>query len=103
MKTAKQQLLQSSKSEQTGKEQSNSSSLNKPEENIEQKTEIIPIPKTPFTLIRFSDKANWMISIGNNQVVTETFKTINKAKRYIARKPWMLILTASMIINKNNK
>lgn len=86
------QLIQSesfnSSNENTNSKQSTSTELFKVEE----------VKDTPFSLI--SDNKGVKVIMKNQIVTDKVFETTAEAKKWIAKKPWELILIAGFIYNE---
>ena len=57
------------------------------------------VKNTPFTLVEKENKV--FIIIGNQVCDPNVFKNKTEAKKYISKKPWMLIATTSLILAQN--
>ena len=57
------------------------------------------VENTPFTLVEKENKV--LITIGNQICDPNVFKNKTEAKKYINKKPWMLIATTSLILTQN--
>ena len=84
------QLKKSTLSEKSqSQEDNNKSTLIKYEE----------VENTPFTLVEKENKV--LITIGNQVCDPNIFENKTEAKKYINKKPWMLIATTSLILSHN--
>ena len=57
------------------------------------------VEDTPFTLVEKENKV--LITIGNQVCDPNAFENKTEAKKYINKKPWMLIATTSLILSQN--
>ena len=57
------------------------------------------VENTPFTLVEKENKV--LITIGNQVCDPNVFENKTEAKKYINKKPWMLIATTSLILSQN--
>ena len=57
------------------------------------------VENTPFTLVEKENKV--LITIGNQVCDPNVFENKTEAKKYISKKPWMLIATTSLILSQN--
>lgn len=57
------------------------------------------VEDTPFTLVERENEV--LITIGNQVCDQNIFKNKTDAKKYISKKPWMLIATTSLILSQN--
>ena len=56
------------------------------------------VENTPFTLIERENKV--LITIGNQICDPNEFENKTEAKKYINKKPWMLIATTGLILSE---
>ena len=57
------------------------------------------VKNTPFTLVEIENEV--LIKIGNQVCDSNVFENKTEAKKYINKKPWMLIATTSLILSQN--
>ena len=57
------------------------------------------VENTPFTLVQRENEV--LITIGNQVCDQNVFINKTEAKKYISKKPWMLIATTSLILSQN--
>lgn len=57
------------------------------------------VKDTPFTLVERGNEV--LITIGNQVCDQNVFINKTEAKKYISKKPWMLIATTSLILSQN--
>ena len=57
------------------------------------------VEDTPFTLVERENKV--LITIGNQVCDQNVFENKTEAKKYISKKPWILIATTSLILSQN--
>ena len=57
------------------------------------------VKNTPFTLVERENEV--LITIGNQICDSNVFANKTEAKKYINKKPWMLIATTSLILSQN--
>ena len=57
------------------------------------------VENTPFTLVERENEV--LITIGNQVCDANVFANRTEAKKYINKKPWMLIATTSLILSQN--
>ena len=57
------------------------------------------VKNTPFTIVERENEV--LITIGNQVCDPNVFENKTEAKKYISKKPWMLIATTSLILSQN--